>query len=266
VTEACSASLFAGLGRPPDWNRFTSDFALPLPSHVVTNLLDIQDSAAPEICRWLDDLVRCFSPAATPLEVERGKIAAEQLLSALNATKGFVTDLTGDVCRAGFEGPYLAVANALGLLFQSYEGIAGLIGNAVIELSYRAQSAQKTHDDGRVLQSVVEHVVRNDSPVQNTRRFVAERVYALGKTFAQGDRVLLILAAANRDPKANGRVFTFGAGVHACPGGMIAMTIATKALECIVAQHTDLAPIAGTVSYRPSQNTRIPLFGLDTIR
>lgn len=261
VTLGHAAMLFAGLGHPPDWHRFTSDFALPLSSYVMTTMLGIDQSTAPAICRWLDDFVRTLSPTATPRDVEAGISAAEQLASALKVAGGFVAGLTRDIQDAGFADPDIALANAFGLLLQPYEATAGLIGNAAIELSRRCDVLEGAYRDPTVLSDVVKNVVVNDSPVHNTRRFVAEQVTVLGATLARGDRVLAVLAAANRDPKSNGRVSTFGVGAHACPGATIAMTMATKALECIVRERIDFAPIASTVSYRPSQNTRIPMFG-----
>ena len=88
-----------------------------------------------------------------------------------------------------------------------------------------------------------------------------------------GDAILVVLAAANRDPAANPdpavfditraapRVFTFGAGIHACPGTTLATTIATAGLEQLIDAGLRLEGIADRVRYRASVNTRVPLFG-----
>jgi cytochrome P450 len=89
---------------------------------------------------------------------------------------------------------------------------------------------------------------------------------------AEGDAVLVVLAAANRDPSANPdpdrfdiyrtdrRVFTFSDGPHRCPGVMIAATIAASGVAELL--HAGLTPssLGPTVTYRPSVNGRIPLF------
>ncbi|MFL6199116.1 MAG: hypothetical protein ACJ76J_08070 [Thermoanaerobaculia bacterium] len=53
-------------------------------------------------------------------------------------------------------------------------------------------------------------MLRYDPPVQNTRRFVVEDGVVAGRALKEGDAVLVLLAAANRDPA--GKLFTFGAG------------------------------------------------------
>ncbi len=260
VTEESALPLLAELGQPPDWHRFTPDFSLQIAPYVITRLLDIQEYAAREICDWLIDFVRCVVPTATPLDVTRGERAAERLIEAVRSSNGFVSDMARDFGREGSLSEHVGLANAVGLLFQSFEATAGLIGNALIELSRRPDAVEEARRDSTVLSRVVERIVREDSPVQNTRRHLAKTVTVLGEKFGRGDRVLVVVAAANRDPNARGRIFTFGAGAHACPGASMAMTIATKALECVLRQGTDIAPVAHAFAYRPSENVRIPNF------
>ena len=85
------------------------------------------------------------------------------------------------------------------------------------------------------LTAVIREVVRHDAPVQNTRRFVVEAGAIAGQAMREGDAVLVVLAAANRDPAANAdaarfdplrkerQAFTFSLGPHACPGETLAM-------------------------------------------
>ena len=101
-------------------------------------------------------------------------------------------------------------------------------------------------------------MLRLDPPVQNTRRFVARAGTVVGREMREGDAVLVVLAAANRDPAAP--LFSFGAGRHTCPGQSLATTIARAGVEQALAAGIDPAPFAEGVSYRPSVNVRIPLF------
>ena len=94
-----------------------------------------------------------------------------------------------------------------------------------------------------------------------------------GAPMRAGDAILVLLAAANRDPAANAdparfdheradpRVFTFGLGPHACPGAMLAVTIAAAGVAYLIEVGVPLDDLANRVTYRPSPNARIPSFG-----
>ena len=122
------------------------------------------------------------------------------------------------------------VANALGFLFQTCDATAGLIGNSLVSLGRRPDVLERVTREPQDLRPTIEEVARFDSPVQNTRRFVETAGIVAGEVMQAGDAVLVLLAAANRDPAANPdpdrfnlqrpdrRLFTFGLGAHACPG------------------------------------------------
>jgi cytochrome P450 len=126
----------------------------------------------------------------------------------------------------------------LGLLVQACDATAGLIGNTLLANG-----------------PSVEEVLRLDSPVQNTRRYVAEDGVVAGMQMRKGDAILAVLAAANRDPDANERIFTFGVGPHACPGQHVAVAIAEAGVAELRRRGVRLER---PVQYRPSLNARIP--------
>jgi cytochrome P450 len=107
--------------------------------------------------------------------------------------------------------------------------------------------------------------------VQNTRRFVASGGEIAGQTMHEGDAILVLLAAASRDPSANPHparfdidrqnrhTFTFGAGIHACPGALLATTIARAGIAHLLAASADPAWLTSPVTYRPSLNVRMAL-------
>jgi cytochrome P450 len=121
------------------------------------------------------------------------------------------------------------------------------------------------------LREVILEVLRYDAPVQNTRRFVARDGIVAGQAMRRGDVILVVLAAANRDPEVNPdpelfrihrddpRMFSFGAGPHACPGVDLATTIAQAAVARLLADGVDLAALVGGAAYQPSANVRVPI-------
>jgi cytochrome P450 len=237
-----------------DASRLTT-FAFRFTAEVVASLLGAAPETLPSIARWTDDFVRCLAPGSSAVELERGKAAAGHLL-----------DLGRSLRSGGGPDRDVMVANAIGFLSQSYEATAGLIGNTLVALARHA-------DLRRAVPAVVREVVRHDPPVQNTRRFVAQDGRVAGVEMKAGDAILVVLAAANRDPEANPepaefdvmraapRIFTFSVGPHACPGTMLATTIAVAGVQQLISSGLVFEGLVDAVTYRPSVNTRIPLFG-----
>ncbi len=125
--------------------------------------------------------------------------------------------------------------------------------------------------DPRFLRLVIEEVLRYDPPGQNTRRYLAQHGQVAGQAMQEGDGILVVLAAANRDPALNPnperfdmlrrdrQMFTFGAGPHACPGAMLAVLIAQAGVEQLMASGADLEQLAASVVYYSSVAVRIAL-------
>jgi cytochrome P450 len=264
VSRERAHALVSDLAPHADPTRLAS-FAFRITADVIATMLGAPADALPQIAGWTDDFVRGLAPGSSGDQLERGKAAAGELMRygrSLRSGSGLVATLA----RCAPDNVDAAVANAIGFLSQSYEGTAGLIGNTLVALA--------RHPDLRqAVPAVVLEVLRHDPPVQNTRRFVVHDAPVGGVDLRAGDAVLVVLAAANRDPdvnpdparfdvtRASPRVFTFGLGGHACPGAILATTIAAAAVQTLIASGLKLDGLDATVRYRPSINTRIPLFG-----
>jgi cytochrome P450 len=225
-----------------------SDFAFRLPAHTIAALLGASPTAWNDIADWTGAFVRCVT-GGTSEEIERGKLAAARLfeLFAAAPADGLLARLGREAAQLGRAAPEVVLANGIGFLSQAYEATAGLIGNSLVALNRGATGTPA---------EIVRWVERFDPPVHNTRRFVAEDTTIGGVQLSAGETILVVLAAASRDP-GESRSFTFGRGVHACPGDAIALTIAAAG----VARLLDAGVSIGRgFSYRRSANTRIPLF------
>jgi cytochrome P450 len=257
-----------------------NEFAFSLSSYVLAGLLGV----APDQLVHTAALVRAFAeslaPAATSERLARGTAAAAEMLEAFRAlldARGRTSPLTslGDLDReaasAGHAEREDVVANGIGFLSQAYEATAGLIGNTLVTLGRQCPHSARRGDLGE-LAAIVREVVRYDPPVQNTRRFLARDATVAGHAMKAGDIVLVVLAAANRDPMANPepsrfdplrpsrQVFTFGNGPHACPGEAIATAIAVAGVRELLGAGVEPERLAADVTYRTSANTRVPIF------
>jgi cytochrome P450 len=230
----------------------------------------------------IEDFVRCLAPGCGDDAIDRGKLAAEvpasffrSLLASLDRSTSdtLLATVWRELRTAGCDDAEIAVANAIGFLFQAHDATAALIGNSLLALARRRDLAKAAAEDQFILRSALAEVIRFDSPVQNTRRYVMRSGDIAGRRVNAGDAILVVLAAANRDPQANERpdqfeidrvnrkAYTFGLGVHACPGESLAATIATAGVARVMQSGLDLASLAPLVHYQPSPNVRLPVFG-----
>ena len=142
--------------------------------------------------------------------------------------------LREDGARAQIPAAVLA-ANLVGLLFQSCEAGAGLLGNALVHAGRQGLSTDAACADA---QTIIDHVIRHDPPLHNTRRFLADSITINGQRIEAGQTVLLVLAAAATVHPDAGWTFgapglgTPGRGApgHACPGQGLARRHAADAL------------------------------------
>lgn len=216
--------------------------------------------------------VGCIPASATPADyaaAAEAVVSLSALLAALLSADNpaVLGALSRAAHRAGVADPQALLANAIGLLSQTYDATAGLIGNTLLAWRRdRAAAAPETE----VTTAYVLEVARHDAPIQNTRRFAHHDVELLGRTVRQGQPILVVLAAANRDPAANAdpdvfdpardapSLFTFGLGAHECPGRQLAVVIAAAVVRTALEHGIDDKDLPETVRYRALPNARIP--------
>lgn len=256
--------------------RGIDSFTSALPVRAVAQMIGLPAEIAGRCPALIGDFVRCLSPLSGPDEIARSNKAAESLLQLLRDAWRRNSGLAPHADRLrdlGLGERDAVLANLVGFMSQTYEATAGVIGNGLLALARHPHLSRRVAGDDALLQRVIEEVARHDPSVHNTRRFVAEDCVIAGQAMKQGDQILVVLAAANRDPaqcerphafdpdRADRRSFTFGAGRHACAGQAIATAIAAAGIQALMAHDLDIASLAGPVEYRRSVNSRIPLFG-----
>jgi cytochrome P450 len=257
-----------------------STWMFETPVTVVADLLGFAASERPIVVSWTREFVACLSPMSTPKQLATASTAASHLRSRmqslLQSTETQSDSLLAHVrARAGsveWTDATAIVSNLVGFLSQTYEATAGLIGNSVVALATHPTLLDEVRAMPDGWERLVHETSRYDSPVQNTRRFVVERTSIAGIALEPGAVVLLVLGAANRDPRANSRpqeflldrpdrcVFSFSRGAHACPGQALACGIVSAVLAVLFETMTagELARLAW--SWNPSLNVRLPIF------
>ena len=158
---------------------------------------------------------------------------------------------------------------------QPHDATAGLIGAGVLRLSLDGALRAAALDGSLRWQAFGAEVMRHDPSTHNTRRTLAADAVIGDQALPAGTALLLVLAAAGRDPARHDDPDRFlldrppqpplvlGAGPHACPGGSIALAIAQEAWQALLRDDTEsaLGALGGRVRWRASVNVRLPVFG-----
>jgi hypothetical protein len=137
--------------------------------------------------------------------------------------------------NCGDDSPLEAVANRIGLLVQACDATGNLIEHA--------RRAAGGSPAGQDIETLLVETLRHDPPVRAMRRVAVRDTRVAGVDIAEGDLVILDIAAANRDPEVFTNVeafdpersgpppLTFGNPPRVCPGRDHAVAIAAGALS-----------------------------------
>jgi 4-methoxybenzoate monooxygenase (O-demethylating) len=146
------------------------------------------------------------------------------------------------------------------------------LGNALY--CFAGNPAQWTilRENPNLIRGSFEEVLRFEAPVQTFFRTTTKAVDVGGVHIGDGEKVLLFLAAANRDPRrwdrpdsfdvrrrATGHM-TFGTGIHGCVGQAVAR-LESEAIFGALAKRVATFEITGKVERRLNNTLR----GLDTL-
>jgi cytochrome P450 len=222
------------------------------------------------------EFVACISPLSGPDKI-KAAIAAADRLDAMVArliddrAPGLALGIADEMALRLPTDPLLRVANAIGLMSQTYDATGALVSLALVSLA-RVPGGRDLFATDPV--AYLREVARHDAPIQNTRRFFHAPGQLLDVPVAAGQGVLLLLASANRDPAGNAVPdrfdpartapvsMTFSDGPHRCPGEEIALYLAAGTLAALLASGYEPEEIAlDRLIYAPSANARIALIG-----
>jgi cytochrome P450 len=133
------------------------------------------------------------------------------------------------------------------LIVAGHETTVNLIGNAMLSLFRQPEQLKKLEHQPELLPLAVEELLRFDSPVERAlNRWVNKDIVFEGYEMKQGDPIILLLSAANRDEiqfnqadslileRNPNRHLGFGKGPHYCLGAPLARAEAEVALKTLL--------------------------------
>ena len=165
------------------------------------------------------------------------------------------------------------LANLLMLVTAGNETTANLIANSVMALADNPALWRLVTTEPDRVPDVVEEVGRLFPPTQFTaRRATAALTLPSGDVIPAGASLVLMLAAANRDPDAypdpdrflpgrpGPQPVTYGHGPHRCFGAPLARQETSRTLQRLASQYLHITPLPGR-AWRRNGNLR----GLQTL-
>lgn len=230
--EPVVVALADGLmDRLPADGRFdvVGAFADPLPQMVMAHILDLPQADVPRLAALLAEATRVFDSADLKAldAIERGMREATELVVA---RMGDAPESSGlGMIRAGADTIEDAAAQALFLYRVGSETTIGMAALIFRTLMDRPDVAERLRADPSLIPFFVSEILRLESSVQRSVRVGQADKRIGGQLIAAGDRVMLLLGAANRDPEGfeepdslrlerRGPDVAFGAGAHSCIG------------------------------------------------
>jgi pimeloyl-[acyl-carrier protein] synthase len=260
-----------------------ADLAAPLPALVSSEMLGIPGGDRAQLTEWAYTLFHVFDQPLSLQDYQRIDQVAEQFRHYFGA---LITDLRrqpqdnliSKLIRLSDEDGKLSEAELLGFLSMLFsvgqETTENLIGNGLCALvqnpdrlaELRAKLERPNLEQPNCIGSAVEELLRYDSPVQIISRTAIAPVSlpspAGEQTIQPGDKVNLLLGAANRDPqkfgepdrldwtrKENSRL-PFGSGIHYCLGAELARLQGQVAIATVLQRLPNLQWDAGKTERR----------------
>jgi cytochrome P450 len=147
-----------------------------------------------------------------------------------------------------------------------------LIGNAILAMLRQPLQWAALGADAARAPAVIEETLRYDPPVQLVGRIAAADMTIGGLDVAKGDVMMLLLAAAHRDPAEFDRPDTFdpdrgplrhlgfGRGAHYCLGAPLARLEAGVALSAVTARFPE-----ARLDSEPQYKSNVTLRGLSNL-
>jgi cytochrome P450 len=158
------------------------------------------------------------------------------------------------------------------LFFAGFLTTTNLIGNGLMALFDHPDEQARLWEHPELAASAVEEIVRFDSPIQFVHRNVLEDLELEGQHLSAGDVVMVLLAAANRDParfadpdrfdigRTDNLHLAFAWGLHFCLGARLARMEGQLVLAGLVERFARVEP-AG----EPVRNPGLVIRGFDAL-
>lgn len=265
--------------KEPDLVR---DFAYPVPTIVLANVLGIPSEDIELFKRWTDDIFALIGAGIAD------RTAVESGYRGVTELRAYVVNLIGDrwanpredvlsdlaELQAGSADAGMSADYVVGLLMTmvvaGHETTTNLIGNGLYGiLSDRGARSWVLAHNG-ISDTAVDELIRFDGSVFSLIRRARRDVFLAGTLVREGEYVFNMLNAGNRDPKQfedpdrlnldrpRSEHLGLGVGMHACLGAAMARTVVSQAVSEFLRAWPQ-ANVGPECSWRRNMSIRGPL-------
>jgi cytochrome P450 len=264
--------------RGQDSADFFTQFAFQLPVIVIAEYLGVPAEARQEVRAWSDDLAAViFVSGDDSSRMEHGEAAMRNLVEFLrpivrarrsDPQEDLLTGMVQAQERSDFLSEDEVIANAILMMFAGHETTMNLLANGLVAFGDWPGEWERLHREPDLARTATEEVLRYDGPIRAMARWAREPFELAGQQIRAGHRVLLVQAAANRDPAGfadpdrldigrwPNRHAAFGQGIHTCLGAPLARLETEEALRYLTGQFRSFDILEDELHYNPTMVSR----------
>jgi len=233
------------------------DFAYPVVEQVITELLGIRHGDLPLFLEWSTAMTEPspgsdlseYRRAATQATLEVAAYVRERVAERrADPADDLLTELiAAEDQEDGRLAEHELTAMTFELIFAGHETTSNFLGNGVYCLLQHPDQLADLRHDRSLLPGAIDEMLRYESPAPMPLPRVAIGTVEIGgQTIQPGDTVVVLLAAANRDPnvfpdpesfdirRRDNNYISFGFGAHYCLGHALARLESTEILDALL--------------------------------
>jgi cholest-4-en-3-one 26-monooxygenase len=255
-----------------------ADIARWVPMVVIGDMLGVAPEDRGMLLRWSDEMLGGGEAAEIEdAEARRthARVVVEEYLRYAQAVianrrkRAPTDDLMSILVHSELDGDRLAeeeiLQESLLILIGGDETTRHVMTGGLRALLDHPDQKRKLIDDPALIPTAVEEMLRWVSPIQNMNRTLTRDVELHGEKLREGERVLLLYPAGNRDERAfpepdrfdvartpNDHVAFGGFGTHFCLGASLARLELRVLFERLLARLPDIELASSDLPLRPS--------------